>query len=42
MQMFGLIDDKAFAVRMIPLLKPLFMKAGELIWKMDSSPDGSC
>jgi hypothetical protein len=27
---------------MIPLLKPLFMKAGELIWKMDSSPDGSC
>ena len=28
-QLFGLIEDKAFAVRMIPLLKPLFMKADE-------------
>jgi hyperpolarization activated cyclic nucleotide-gated potassium channel 1 len=41
-----LVDDKAFVVRVVPLLKPLFMLENEyekylfrIIWEEKSNPD---
>ncbi|CAK92730.1 unnamed protein product (macronuclear) [Paramecium tetraurelia] len=37
--LFQLVEDKAFVVNIVPLLKPLFMLESEVIWEEKSNPD---
>ncbi|KAM3127525.1 hypothetical protein pb186bvf_020367 [Paramecium bursaria] len=39
MQLFQLVDDKAFLVKVVPLLKPLIMQEEEFLWESKSNPD---
>ncbi|CAD8179140.1 unnamed protein product [Paramecium octaurelia] len=39
MQLFQLVDDKQFLVKVVPLLKPILFLESEIIWEQNSNPD---
>jgi hypothetical protein len=38
---FSMSEDKHFVVRVVPILKPLYMNEGEKLWKENQNADAS-